>query len=204
LYSYANWCKHCVKEKATNDPHRKLKKHAWRESEPVVSGDFCFLGQSEENATAPVFVMRDHQSRVTFAHVTQGKSTSKEVYSQYLTKAAVADLVALGHNRLILKTDQEPDMVALQDCVKAASNSEIILRNSPVGESQSNGVVEKAVRDIEDQVGTLKDAAESRLNIRIGVKSPLLTWLVEHAAWLYNSCHEGTDKKTAIERLQDG
>ena len=150
----------------------------------MVSGDFCFLGQSEENGTAPAFVMRDHRYRVTFAHVTQGKSTSKEVYSQYLTKAAVADLVALGHNRLILKTDQEPAMVALQECVKAASNSEIILRNSPVGESQSNGVVEKAIRDIEDQVRTLKDAAENRLNIRIGVKSPLLTWLVEHAAWL--------------------
>ena len=187
-YPYASWCKRCVKGKATNDLHRKLKKHAWRESEPVVSGDFCFLGQSEENNTAPVFVMRDHRSRVTFAHVTQGKSTNKEVYSQYLTKSAVADLVALGHNRIILKTDQEPAMVALQECVKAASNVEMIIRNSPVGESQSNGVVEKAVRDIEDQVRTLKDAAESRMNIRIGVKSPLPAWLVEHAAWLYNNC----------------
>ena len=148
--------------------------------------------------------MRGHRSRVTFAHVTQGKSTSKEVYSQYLTKAAVADLVALGRNRLILKTDQEPAMVALQECGTAASNSEIILRNSPVGESQSNGVIEKAVRDIEDQVRTLKGAAEDRLNTRIGVKSPLFTWLVEHAAWLYNNCHEGKDKKTAIERLQGG
>ena len=141
---------------------------------------------------------------MTFAHVTQRKSTSKEVYSQYLTKAAVADLVALGRNRLILKTDPEPAMVALQECVKAASNSEIILRNSPVGESQSNGVVDKAVRDIGDHVRTLKDAAEDRLNITIGVKSPLLTWLVEHAAWLYNNCHEGKDKKTALERLQGG
>ena len=116
----------------------------------------------------------------------------------------MADLVALGHNRLILKTDQEPAMVALQEYIKAASNSEIIPRKSPVGESQSNGVVEKAVTDIEDQVRTLKDAAECRLNFRIGVKSPLLTWPVEHAAWWYNNCHEGTDKKTAIERLQGG
>ena len=85
--------------------------------------------------------MRDHRSRVTFAHGTQGKSTSKEVYSEYLLKAAVADLVALGHKRLILKTDQEPAMVALQECVKAASNSELILRDSPVGKSPSNRVV---------------------------------------------------------------
>ena len=74
----------------------------------------------------------------------------------------------------------------------------------PVGESQSNGVVEKAVRDIEDQVRTLKDALEFRMSIRIGVKSPLLTWLVEHAAWLYNNCREYKDKKTGTERLQSG
>ena len=96
-------------------------------------------------------------------------------------------------------------MVALQECVKAASNSEIILRNSHgVGESQSNGVVEKAVRDVEDQVRTLKGEAECRLIFRIGVKCPLLTWPVEHAAWLYNNYHEGKDKKIAIERLQGG
>ena len=44
LHPYASWCKHCGKGKAMSDPHRKLKQHAWRESEPVASGDFCFLG----------------------------------------------------------------------------------------------------------------------------------------------------------------
>ena len=58
----------------------------------------------------------------------------------------------------------------------------MILRNSPVGESQSNGVVEKAVRDVEDQVRTLKDALECRMSIRLGIKSSLLAWPVEHAA----------------------
>ena len=81
-YPYVSWCRHCVKGKACNDPHRKLKNHAWRESEPVVSGDFCFFGQSEDNDTAPVFVLRDHRSRLTFAHVVQGKSTNRSVYSQ--------------------------------------------------------------------------------------------------------------------------
>ena len=31
-----------------------------------------------------------------------------------------------------------------------------------------------------------------------------MAWLVEHAAWLYNSCHEGRDKKIAIRRLKGG
>ena len=119
-YPYASWCAHCVRGKAVNNPHRKLKKHAACKSEPVVSGDFCFLSQADDASVAPVFVLRDHRSRVTFAHVTQGKSTSKEVYSQYLTKAVVEDMKALGHPKLVFKTDQEPAMVALQECVEVA------------------------------------------------------------------------------------
>ena len=168
-----------------------------------MSADFCFLGQSEDTETAPVFVLRDHRPRVTFAHVVHGKSTIRSVYSQYLTKAVVADFNALGHKKIIFKTDQ-PAMVALQESVKVASDVEITMRNSPVGESQSNGVVEKAVRDIEDEVRTLKAAIEDRLGIRLETKSPMLTWLVEHAAWLYKDCNECKDHKTAVERLQGG
>ena len=73
---------HCVKGSATNDAHGKLKNRAWRESEPVLGGNFCFLGQRKENGTAPVFVLWDRKSRVTFAHVTQGKSASTASSSQ--------------------------------------------------------------------------------------------------------------------------
>ena len=46
----------------------------------------------------------------------------------------MADLTALGRKRLILKKDQELAMLALQECVKVASDAEIFLRKSPVGE----------------------------------------------------------------------
>ena len=170
-----------MRGKAVNNPHRKLKRHADCKSEPIVSGDFCFLSQADDSSVAPVFVLRDHRSRVTFAHVTQGKSTNKEVYSQYLTKAVVEDMKALGHPKLVFKTDQEPAMVALQECVKVARDGETINQNSPVGESQSNGVVEKPVRDIEDEVRTLKDALETHIGARLKTKSPVMAWLVEHA-----------------------
>ena len=59
-----------MKGKAISDPHRKRKTYARRESEPAASGDFSFQGQSGEQGTAPVFVLRDHSLRVTFTHVT--------------------------------------------------------------------------------------------------------------------------------------
>ena len=72
--------------------------------------------------------------------------------------------------------------------------------NSPVAEHQSNGGVERANRDIEDQARTLKDALEERLGETISPESTILPWLIEHSAWLYNHCHEGRGRMTASER----
>ena len=84
---YADWCRHCVRARAQNDPHRKVKKHASQNTVPTVSGDFCFLKQAGQEGTYPVHVMRDHNTRLTFAHLVQGKSTTKELYSAYLVNA---------------------------------------------------------------------------------------------------------------------
>ena len=64
--------------------------------------------------------------------------------------------------------------------------------------------MEKEVRDVEDDVRMFKDAFEYRLGIRLDTKIVRMSWLVEHAAWLYNDCHEVKDHKTAKERLQGG
>ena len=41
---------------------------------------------------------------------------------------------------------------------------ETVLENSAVGESVSNGIVERGIRDIGGQVRVLKDAIEARYN----------------------------------------
>ena len=76
----------------------------------------------------------------------------------------------------------------------------VLLENSPVAEHQSNGDVERANRDIEDQATTLKDALEERLGETIPPESTILPWLIEHSAWIYNNCHAGRDMMTASER----
>ena len=111
---------------------------------PVISGDFAFLGQRDQEGTTTVFVMRDRITKKTFAHVVQGKSTSREAYSDYIVSAVCRDLDSLPHGKLIFKTDQEPATLALQEQVKARREAETLLEKSPVAEHQSNGDVERA------------------------------------------------------------
>ena len=78
---YATWCPFCVKARGQNQPHRKVKKHASDHTVPTVSGDFGFLTRQGEDKSNPFFVLRDHQTRVTFCHQVQGKSATNELYS---------------------------------------------------------------------------------------------------------------------------
>ena len=56
---------------------------------------------------------------------------------------------------------------------------------SPVGESQSNGIIVRAVG----------------LVARIPPDARILCWLVEFAAYLLNRCDMGSDGKTPLQRL---
>ena len=60
----------------------------------------------------------------------------------------LACLNETGYKRLILKSDNEPAILALKNEVKAqAKDVEIIMQESPTGDHSANGSVEVAVRD---------------------------------------------------------
>ena len=61
------------------------------------------------------------------------------------------------------------------------------------GESQSNGLAAKSVRDLTDQFRTLKTARESRLKSRLASDHPIIAWLVEHTAYVLNKFSLGPD-----------
>ena len=69
------------------------------------------------------------------------------------------------------------------------------------GESQSNGLAEKSVRDFVDHLRTLKTALEARLKVRLSGSHPVVHWLVEHTAYVLNKFALGPDGHTAYGRL---
>ena len=140
---------------------------------------------------------------MSFAHQVRGKSTQREAYSTYVINAVLQDIGFLDHKKIILKTDREPAMTALQERIwrlRIYPGEQTILENSPVGESQANGVVEKAVQEVEGMIRTLKSALEERLKVKIEAGSPIMPWLVEYSAVLLNVYRVGKDQKTAMDR----
>ena len=62
----------------------------------------------------------------------------------------------------------------IQNEVIRRREAETIPENSPKGESQSNGDIENAIKQVEGQIRTMKIALENKLQERIGPELPIL------------------------------
>ncbi len=77
---------------------------------------------------------------------------------------------------MILECDQEPATCKVQRAINEKGDSQkTVLENYPVESSASNGIVEKAVQDVEGQVRTTKSAllGDGELN-----------WMTDDPMWL--------------------
>jgi hypothetical protein len=94
-------------------------------------------------------------------------------------------------------------MVSLKEAVaKELKNEqiEVIMEESPTGSSGSNGEVERAIREIQGQIRTMKIALESRIGKTIESTWNILPWMVTQAAALLSRIQKGADGRTAYER----
>ena len=116
--------------------------------------DYCFLGAKDDGATLIVQVTRDVTSKCTFAHAVPRKGVSH----LFGAEQVCTDIECLGYKDVVIKTDNEPAMITLQEEIRSRRTDKTILENSPVGESQSNGIAERAVRSVANQVRVLISA----------------------------------------------
>ena len=107
-----------------------------------------------------------------------GKSTAKEEYSDKIVERVVTFLDSLGYPRISLKSDRENAMRALQRRVQLLRSGETVLNNSPSGDSQSNGMIERAIQDIEEVIRAQKVSTEERIGVVVPPKHLVLEWLI--------------------------
>ena len=136
--------------------------HRWRtpgeDSVEVatVAADYCFLRNTPGEESIPELVMRDRETRLVSAHAVPMKGAVVE----WTARQVVRDLERLGHHgRSVIRCDQE---AALQSLVSEVAR---VRRDAAaVGDSQSNGFIERAVRTVEEMVRTLKLDLEARIS----------------------------------------
>ena len=100
-----------------------------------------------------------------------------------------------------MRSDGEFAIRDLLAKVSAMRVSQTILETTPKGDSRANGRAERAVQQIEKQARVLKLAVEAELG-SFSVRHQCFSWLVLHAADVYNKFHVGLDGHTAYERVR--
>ena len=161
---FRSWCEHCVKGRGEEAGHPKGKDEAY---ELEMHMDFCFMGEEKDSTKLTILVVRERRTRMTMSSVTPTKGDN-----EFLAKRLMAFLREIGADKgdIVVKTDQEPAMLALLNELArhraAAGGGRVVPEHSPVGDSQSNGVVERAIKSVEGQIRVAKSALEGRTQAR--------------------------------------
>ena len=194
---YRNWCRHCVRGRGKESPHRKQE--GQEATMPEVHWDFMFLGEENDPGnTMTALVGKERLTKMSMSTVVPNKSTG-----EFVCKRAMAFLSEIGCKTgdITMKSDQEPAMLAiLNDMAKLRSiegGGRFVLEHSPVGARESNGIVERQIQSVGGQVRAMKSALEARWGVDIPPLHPVVTWMVEYASYLLNRLEVGKDGKTA-------
>ena len=164
---FRSWCPFCAGGKAVSSGRRR--KPEGPGLVPIVSFDYAFMGKGQANSEGlgvgsdddaiqkPSIVMEDDTTKAVIAHMVPRKGPDEHAVAR-----VAQDIKNLGYRNKTLKGDQELVILALEDKVRKALDQDVTMEASPVGESQSNGRVDNAVRRVKGQVRTMKEALDYR------------------------------------------
>ena len=133
---------------------------------------------------SPFLVAKERDAGMVYSTVVPRKGSTGEFAARRIT--AFIKEIGCEFVSVIMKSDQEPAIQALlEDVRRMRADARTLVEMSPVGESASNGVVERGIQSVQGQVRTMKSVLETRWGQRLGVDHPALTWIVEHAAVIF-------------------
>ena len=180
--------------------HRKLGANESDRAE--IHMDLCFPGKEDGSKTLTALVARERRTRMTMASVIPMKG--KGVFIAKRIVAFMREIVC-EQGDVTIKSDQEPAMRAIITEVgrvrAAAGGGRMVVESSPVGQSQSNGIVERGIGSVVGQVRVLRDAFETRLKIEMETNHPAIQWLVEYSA-LPQSIRGGQGWLDGLRKMQ--
>ena len=101
---------------------------------------------------------------------------------------------------IIGKSDNEPALTSViaSWCTLRAMErgSRMIIENSPVGSSKSDGIVERAIQFVPGMIRTIRSAIE-KWEVQIHVKHSVWPWIAEQAGFL-TKFEAGRDVKNGV------
>ena len=122
---YRDWCDVCARAVGREDPHyrrSRRRRHEQRGGLPRIALDYQELksipkkSPHETDVVVKMIVAKDEDTGTVFAYRVTNKGTS----DTWVIKRLVKDIAELGRQDVIIKTDGEPAMLALQTAIQEA------------------------------------------------------------------------------------
>ena len=159
-------------------------------------------GSNEPERSQTILVMQESECRSVWSYAVKHKGASET----WAVHQICEDLETIGlkNDRIIAKADQEASIIDLAK--EVARNREgrfgTAIDSSAVGDSDSNGTIERAIQDVEGQCRTLRSALESRVKAKIDFSSPVTPWLIRHAGYRITRCRVRPNGRTAFQMMK--
>lgn len=184
---------------------------------PRVILDYCSMtedasrqttehGETLEATTSlTALVMKETLCGSVWAYALRSKGAGDD---PWVADQIVDDMCTVGmaKERVVVKSDQEASIVELQlEIAKRRKYADYGIgtgvENNKVGDSNSNGKIERAIRDVGNMVRTLRSATEENIGRKINLGSSIVPWLIWHAAYLITRCRVRSHGKTALQLM---
>ena len=209
---YRAWCEACVRGQAKDDCHMTITGIDAESSVTRVCIDYCFLTEkvkAQENEhveevkasiSMTILVMIETMCRSIWAYAVESKGSDAWVAEQMVDDL---ETVGLANERIIIKADQEAAITDMQKTVaKLRKDHGSALEQSRVGDSNSNGRVERAIQDLKGFVRTLRAALEINVGGKINLSDPIVPLIVRHAAYVINVSRVRENGRTAWQLMK--
>ena len=186
---YRRWCRWCAAVRTADEPHLREQQSETDEAVSRVEFDSAEFEREEDQtlSTSSLNAFNDGSESST------ATLCSTKAFSEYLTKTTVAFVEVLGHNAMVLHSDQEPVLVQLLKTVPNRRFEWTSVRHGPRISHQSQSKIENV-----NQVST---ALENLLREKLSNDSIPLAWPIRYAAWSLTKFHVKNDRRTAILRV---
>jgi len=172
---------------------------------PVISTDYMGLTKREPGeGDNLIIVLIDRKSKMKHANVIKNKGAD----DHYSIQRVALEIINMDYRHFVFESDQDSAILAMKEAVTRRVTAikgegvQIVPEVSPVVESQCNGDIDNAVKQVQGQFGTIRSQLQSTYTTRENENSEVLAWLVPHASHSSKRYLVGPDGRTPRQRFK--
>ena len=213
-FPYRKWCEHCVRGRAVGTNSKSVPEGFKESMIPRAHLDYAFVQEEiiEEvdefehsesvQKSLTMMVMWESLCDSVWAYAVQGKGVMSD---PWLPSKIAEDLSTAGmpNSHIVLKTDTEPAIVEVRrEIAKSRKEAPTTFDDARVGDSNSNAKIERTIRDVKGLIRTLRSALSEKIKEPVTIDSPIIPWLIRHAAYIITRCKIHSCGRTPMERIK--